>query len=202
MSTASPLRTSRGARAGFTLAEVAVTLLIVGIGLTLVVQGLMNAKLQAANTHYRKLSRELALFTLGQLESGLFWEELDGGGSNGDTLSGTYAEEGHEDVSYEIVLGGEQFSEDQKSYDDKNSAYHDSWGYERERKQRAEDKDKDDEDQVEEPFEKVRIKVRYPRFGERENSFVLERWIPWEQVYGSKDGDTKAQAGTGEEQQK
>jgi len=193
----------RGARAGFTLAEVAVTLLIVGIGLTLVVQGLMNAKLQAANTHYRKLSRELALFTLGQLEAGLFWEELDGGASNdGDTLSGTYAEEGHEDVRYEIVLGGDQFTEDQKRYDDENSAYHDSWEYERERKQRAEDKDKDDEEKVEEPFEKVRIKVTYPRFGERENSFVLERWIPWEQVYGSKEGETQTQAGAGEEQAK
>ena len=38
------------ARAGFTLAEVMVTLVIVGIGLTLVLQGLNTAKLTAAQT--------------------------------------------------------------------------------------------------------------------------------------------------------
>ena len=52
--------------------------------------------------------------------------------------------------------------------------------------------------------EKCRIRVTYPRFGERENTFVLERWIPWEQVYGSKDekSGSKSSAATGEEQQK
>lgn len=189
------------ARAGFTLAEVAVTLLIVGIGLTLVVQGLMNAKFQAADTNYRKLSRELALVTLGQLESGLFWEELDAG--EGDVLSGTYAEDGHEEVSYEVVLGGEEFTDESSRYDDRNAAYHDSWEYERERQDRLKDKDDDDEDedQVAEPFEKVRIRVTYPKFGERENTFVLERWIPWEQVYGSEEGEQPAAAaGEGEQQ--
>ena len=53
------------ARAGFTLAEVAVTLVIVAIGPTLVLQGLNTSKMSAAQTHNRKVARELALLTLG-----------------------------------------------------------------------------------------------------------------------------------------
>ena len=173
-------------RAGFTLAEVMVTLLIVSIGLLLVTQGLTRARFTSAETHYRKVARELALLTLGQLESGLFWEELEGGG---EVLTGTYAEEGHEEMGYELVLGDEEF---QRHDDGKNardpSAYHDSWQYEREREERQKKKDhKDDEDEdaVAKPFEKARIKVTYPKFEDRPNTLVIERWIPWEQVYGS-----------------
>jgi hypothetical protein len=45
------------------------------------------------------------------------------------------------------------------------------------------------------PFEKVRIKVVYPRFGERQNTLVLERWIPWEQVYGSPEQQAEGSEG-------
>jgi hypothetical protein len=173
-----------GPGAGFTLAEVAVTLLIVAIGLTLIIQGLTTAKHTAADTYYRKLSREMALLTLGQVESGLFWEELDGGGGGGDLLTGTYAEEGHEELHYELVLGEEEFTQTE-GYDG-DSAYHDTWAYERDREDRLADDD-DDEEEVTEPFEKVRIKVTYPQFGERQNTLTLERWIAWEQVYGVEE---------------
>jgi prepilin-type N-terminal cleavage/methylation domain-containing protein len=182
------------ARAGFTLAEVAVTLLIVSIGLVLVLQGLTTAKVSAAETHYRKVARELALLTLGRVESGLFWEELDG---DGGTLTGTYVEEGYEDFHYELVFGEEDFSERSERYD-KNSNYHDSWEYAREREREQSERDDknggqdDDEEQAEEPFEKVRIRVGYPQLTDRESSLVLERWMPWEQVYGAKEGEAPA----------
>jgi prepilin-type N-terminal cleavage/methylation domain-containing protein len=180
----------RASRAGFTLAEVMVTLLIVSFGLLLITQGLTRARFSAAETHYRKVARELALLTLGRLESGLFWEELDGG--DGDVLTGTYAEEGYEDFHYELVLGDEEFLQDEQDYD-RDDAYHDSWAYEREREERARRKERDDEEdedeEVAEAFEKVRIRVGYPHFGERDSSLELERWIPWEQVYGSEDDE-------------
>ena len=192
-------RSTRAKTAGFTLAEVAVTLLIVAIGLTLVLQGPSSAKMSAADTHYRKLARDLALLTLGRLESGLYWEELDGG--DGSLLTGTYAEEGHEEVHYELVLGDQEFSRDQDRYDQRQDTYYDSWEGERERQDRLKQKQdkKDDEDeQATEPFEKARIKVTYPQFGERENALILERWVPWEQVYGS-EGDEQADATEGGE---
>jgi len=184
-------------RAGFTLAEVAVTLLIVAIGLVLVLQGLTSAKLSAAETHYRKVARELGLLTLGQVEAGLFWEELgDGKGkSSGDVMTGTYAEEGYEEFSYELVLGEEEFHDNSRERQDGREGYHDSWEAEREREERAEeragkDKDDDEEDEVTEPFQKVRVKVGYPQLSERESSLILERWMPWEQVYGSEEEES------------
>lgn len=193
------MRPAPSSRGGFTLAEVAVTLLIVAIGLVLVLQGLTSAKLSAAETHYRKVARELALLTLGRVEGGLFWEELDGGASNdGDMLTGTFAEEGHEDFSYELVFGEEEFREGSGRYDERQG-YHDSWEYDREREERADERssDEEDEDAVSEPFQKVRIKVRYPQLSESESALVLERWMTWEQVYGVEDGEESDAESTG-----
>jgi prepilin-type N-terminal cleavage/methylation domain-containing protein len=193
------VRAPRGARAGFTLAEVAVTLLIVAIGMTLIIQGLTTAKHTAADTYFRKLSREMALLTLGQVESGLFWEELDGAGGGGDLVTGNYAEEGHEELHFELVFGEEEFTDAAGRYDDTGSAYHDTWDYEREREDRLDDDDDEDEE-ITEPFEKVRIKVTYPKFGERQNTLTLERWIAWEQVYGVEEEEKAAEGGPGGEQ--
>lgn len=178
------------ARAGFTLAEVAVTLVIVGIGLVLVLQGINTAKLSAAQTHHRQVARDLALLTLGEIEAGLFWEELDG--EDGDLLSGTYAEEGFEAWHYEVALGDAEFSESLDS-ERELDGYHDSWLAEREREERARDRqrqEEDEEEEVAEPFEKVRIKVTYPKLGEQPSELVFERWIPWDQVYGAPQGSS------------
>jgi prepilin-type N-terminal cleavage/methylation domain-containing protein len=191
----------RGAResAGFTLAEVAVTLLIVSIGLVLVLQGLSSSKLAAAETHNRKVARELAQYTLGQVEAGLFWEELDGGG---DVVTGTYAEEGYEDFHYELVFGDEEFTE-KRSRAMNEDGYHDSWEAERQREERLRDKEgKDDEDEkAVQPFEKVRIQVTYPQLGEHENTLVLERWMAWENVYGTDEEAKETDATNGESEQ-
>ena len=175
--------------------------MIVAIGLTLVLQGLNTSKMSAAQTHNRKVARELALLTLGEIEAGLYWEDLN---SSSDILAGTYAEAGYEDWRYEVVLGDESFVESTGEYD---SAYHDSWIAEREREARArDDEDDEDEDAEEstEPFEKVRIKVVYPKLGDRPNELVLERWIPWNLVYGSPDDeqqDKKSAEGESEEEE-
>ena len=56
-------------RGGFTLAEVAVTIALVGLALVYMLQGLNTAKITAAYTRNIKLSKELALLTLGRIES-------------------------------------------------------------------------------------------------------------------------------------
>lgn len=177
---------SDNTRGGFTLAEVAVTLLIVGVGLVLVLQGLNTARATAFQTHNRKVARELALQTLGQLEAGLFWEDID------DHMVGNYAEEGYEGWDWEVVLGDETFIDDDDRYDEDSGVLFDTYRERdiREEEARDDDDEEDEEDQAEEPFEKVRIRVTFPRMSETFPNFVtLERWVPWEQVYGSgEDG--------------
>lgn len=182
----------RSRRAGFTLAEVAVTLMIVSLAIVTILQGLTTVKHNAAETHYRKVAMELGLLTLGRLEAGLYREDLEASGSRGDVLAGTYAEEGYEEFSYELVLGEQQFSEE---LDDAREpgAYHDTWAHARQREE--ENDDDEDEDEVAEPFEKARIRVTFPRLTEAENHLVIERWIPWELVYGS---ESDSSSGTGD----
>jgi len=175
----------RAGAGGFTLAEVAVTLMIVGIGLVLVLQGLNTARATAYQTHNRKVARELALLTLAQIEAGLFWEEID------DRLFGTYGEEGYEEWSWEVVLGEETFTEE--DYDEESGVLYDTY---RERELREdeerEDRDEEEDEEAREPFEKVRIRVSFPRLGEFPNFVTLERWIPWDQVYGPSEEDLGA----------
>ena len=174
-------------RAGFTLAEVAVTIVIMGIGLLLVLQGLNTAKLTAAHTRNYKLARELALLTIGQIESGLFQDDIENG------LQGSYADEGYPDFAYEVIVGDETFRQPDED------GYFDSW--------EPTEEDADDEDpaeETEEPFEKVKIRITYPKVQELANELILERWIPWKQVYGEPDesqpagnADATAAANTG-----
>ncbi len=154
-------------RAAFTLAEVAVTIAVVGLALVWMLQALNVAKVTAAQTRNFKLSRELALLTLGQLESGLFEEDLED-----ERLEGTYAEEGYPDFFYEVVIGDANFQPPPESES------FDNWLEER---RQAESDDEDEE--AEQPYEKVQIKVVFPKIGELKNELVIERWLPWEQVH-------------------
>lgn len=170
-----------GSRSGFTLAEVAVTIVIVGIGMLLVLQGLNTAKMAAVQTKNLKLSRELALLTLGQIASGQFQEDIENG------LHGTYAEEGYPDFSFDVVVGDDAFEET-----DENRAF-DSWRP-RTPAQQEENEERDEKDPQEvedQPYEKVKIKITFPQILiEKEglkHELVLEQWIPWKQVYGEKE---------------
>lgn len=173
-------------RGGFTLAEVAVAIVIVGMGLIWILEGLNGAKLTAAHTRNYKLASELARLTLGQIESGMFQEDVTRG------LTGTYAEEGYPDFAFEVILGDEAFGEKQE-----NGAF-DSWKprTRAELDQQKDDREKTDEERQEEkqPFEKLKIKVTFPKIREFANEFVLERWVLWDQVYGVSEEDAKAAA--------
>ena len=180
-------------RRGFTLVEVAVTLIIVGITLLWVLEGMNRAKMTAAHTHNSKIAAELALQTLAEIESGLYWEEIDENG-----LAGNYAEEGYEAFNYEVVLGDETFTD---MTDEEGSLPHDTFLEKLEAKKEAEKeeegKDEDDEE-VEEVYEKVKIRVTFPKLTEEKAEVVMERWIPWLQVYGKSQEDVQASSGTSE----
>lgn len=172
----------RRTRAGFTLAEVAVTIVIVGTMLIYLLQGLNGTKLLAAHTRNTKLARELALVKLGQIGSGLFQEEIDRG------LSGSFADEGYPDFSYEVVVGDEAFRDKPKT----SSERFDSWNppdkeSSSSTSESSSSSDAKDEDKVEQPFEKVKIRISFPKIQEFQNELVLEQWFPWTQVYGEKD---------------
>jgi prepilin-type N-terminal cleavage/methylation domain-containing protein len=174
---------------GFTLAEVAVTIVIVGIGMLLVLQGLNTAKMTAAHTRNYKLARELSLLTLGQVASGLYQEDIENG------LQGSYAEEGYPQFTFEVIVGDQTFltTNEDGSFD--------TWKHEEELQARedaeSEEDEKDPRDR-EEPFEKVKIRVTFTpkiRVGDQElgNELVLEEWIPWKQVYGEKEEEEKTE---------
>ena len=66
-----------------------------------------------------------------------------------------------------------------------------AWSAQRNRdeeRKRDRERDKDtDEEETEQPFEKIKIRVTFPRFNELPNELILEHWAPWKQVYGEKD---------------
>lgn len=167
-------RPHSSARGGFTLAEVAVTLVIVGATLVLVLQGMNSAKVTAAHTRNQRLASELARLTLGRIAAGLFQEDVDIGGY----LSGSYAEEGYPEFTWEIALGDEPFPDIDED-DDLDDGRFDSWTW-------NDDEEEEDEEAVE-PFETVKVRVSYPALSDHLNELVLEQWIDWEQVYGEEE---------------
>jgi prepilin-type N-terminal cleavage/methylation domain-containing protein len=166
----------RRVRQGFTLAEVAVTIALIGLALAWMLQVLNASKLTAAYSRNLKLSRELALLTLGQIESGQFSDDLDD-----ERFEGTYAEEGYPDFSFEVVLGDENFRPDptdQRAFD--------NWEAERRRREREEraDESEDSEGEEEDPaYEKIQVKVTFPKVQDMRNDYILERWLPWRQLH-------------------
>ena len=153
-----PSQASRD-RSGFTLAEIAVTIVIVGIGLVLVLQGLNHSKMTAAHTRNMKLARELGLLTMGQVEAGIYRDDI------ADGLRGDYSQEGWPDFSYEVAVGDQTFDA------------------------QPDEADAEEDEEAVEPYEKVRIRVTFPKLGEAKNDLVLERWVAWEQVHGASEGE-------------
>lgn len=167
MNTRGPLGTR--ARSAFTLVEVAVTIVIVGITLVFSLQILQGAKLTAAQTRNEKLAREFALYTLGRIEAGVYWEEV-----SDLRLDGSYADEGHPEFTFEVVMGDEAFVE----RDEYGRANFDNW------RQRDEDRHEDEElAEEEQAYEKVQVKVFFPKLAEFNNEIVLEKWVDWRRVH-------------------
>ena len=163
-------------KAAFTLVEVAVTILIVGIALTLVLQSLNTSKLRAKQTQHLKIANELGSLTMGRVSAGLYREEVD------TYLSGSYSEEGYPEFTFEVTFGDTQFP---SSDDNEPGARFDNW-YD-------EEEEYDDEDEEEtEPYEKVKIRITFPALSEYSNQIEMERWIPWAQVYEEEEGEGEA----------
>ena len=172
---------------GFTLAEVAVTLVIVAMTLLLVMQALGSSKLIAAQGNNRKIATQLALLTIARVESGMFWEDLDG---LTGSFTGTYAEEGYDAFSWELIIGDEEFADRER--DQEESGYFDNYAHRRWRA--AEDESFEDrarEDAYGQtgttggPFERVTVRVVFPKLTDQDNEYVIERWVPLEQVFGT-----------------
>lgn len=164
-------------RAGFTMAELAVTMLIVFVTLLGLIQGLSTAKFSAANTKNLKIANQLALETLGKVEAGLYWEDMD------ELIEVNFAEEGYDPRWWygEILFGDEMFpDEDDRDADDR--PWHDSF-------QLTDEEEEEREDQRL-PYEKVKVRIYFPQLAEYDNKLTVERWIPWDQVYGpEEEGD-------------
>ena len=167
-----PVR-GRQAHSGFTLAEVAVTIALVGLAMVYLLQALSAAKVTAAQTRNLKLSKELALLTLGRIEAGLYEDELDD-----ERIDGNYAEEGYPDFAFQAVIGDENLPE---LYDD-GEGFFDNWQWE-------DDQADLDDDELEQPYEKIQIRVISPKIRELKNEYTLERWVAWEQLHPSEDDD-------------
>ncbi len=170
----------RGNARGFTLAEVAVTIAVVGLALVWMLQALNSAKLTAAYTRNLKLARELALLTLGQIEAGLYQEEV-----GDERIDGTYAEQGHPEFHFEAVFGDENLRPDP---DDPSF---DNW-----RQEELDRQDDPDEEEVEQPYEKVQVRVTFPPIQDLKNELVIERWLPWAQLHPPELEDGADKAGT------
>lgn len=161
---------------GFTLAEVAVTIALVGLALAWMLQVLNASKLTAAYSRNLKLSRELALLTLGQIESGVYADDIDR-----DRIEGSYAEEGFPDFFFEAVIGDENFRpdpNDQRAFD--------NWKHERDQKKRSRSSDEESEE-AKQAYEKIQLKVTFPKIQELKNEYVIERWIPWKQLHPEEE---------------
>jgi prepilin-type N-terminal cleavage/methylation domain-containing protein len=175
---------ARGKR-GFTLAEVAVTIAIVGLALAWMLQTLSSSKMTAAYSRNLKLARELSIYTLGQIESGLYAEELDQ-----DRIEGSYADEGYPDFFFEAVLGDESLSpnrDDARAFD--------NWRHEQQVKQR--NSTREEEEETEQPYEKVQVRVTFPKIGDLKNDYIVERWLPWKQVHPDEETAEGGKAGSG-----
>jgi prepilin-type N-terminal cleavage/methylation domain-containing protein len=187
-------------RGGFTLAEVAVTIAIIGIALTLVVEGLNKAKFESAHTRNLKVARELALATLGELAGGVYSSELE----TDDELEGTYADQGYPLFEYEVLIGDQQFTDRSDEDEDRYGLPYDTVRARREREEELEaDRGEEDEEEVEEPYEVVKIRVRFPSFvtdgstGEF-SELILEQWMEWSLVHGETEEGAAAGGAPGE----
>jgi len=187
------------ARGGFTLAEVAVTLLIMGLCMLYVLQGLNESRHTAMYTYRTKMAREMATLLLSKVEAGAYWEDLE----SDNMLSGACVEEDelYEDYFWEMTFGDEaEFSTvlegDRKKWDRDD---HTTLSY-RDMQERERDHDEgEDELLTEEPFEDVRVRITLETELENKVLITLEKKIPWDLVYGTNEEEEEGGSGTSEE---
>jgi hypothetical protein len=189
-----PRRPAPGARSGFTLAEAAITIAIVGIGLAFSVQALNGAAQTAAHTQRMKIARELGVEHLGEIAAGLWWDELE------STRYGTFADKERPEYTWELALGDEQLEAvrtgDEAAWEGQRF---DNWQYRRDQEAinsgYSSAEDMDAEEETVEEYEQLRLRVSFPflpGLEDLDHHIELERWIPWEQVYGPSEDEEGA----------
>ncbi len=195
------LPSKRHGRAGFTLAEAAITIAIVGLTITYTLRALTAAQTTSAHTHEVKLAREMALRTLGEVSTGQFLVD------SGEVLTGTYDEEVAPFMSYEVAFGDATLPT--RSRDDEGERSFDNW--QARDQYRQENNLEEDLDGEHEPFEKVVIRVSFAKHSDLPDYIELESWIPWEQVYGLDEeldpealegGESTSETGEGTENER
>ena len=172
-------------RRGFTLAEAAITIAIVGLTITYTLQALTSAQTTAAHTHEMKLAREMALRTLGEIATGQYQAEMN------DVIQGTYPEDEAPYMSYQIAFGDASLPSHGEPRDDGYTERVDNW---ENRRQWSEQQNADStEEESQEDYEVVRIRVIFPKHTEELDDFIeFEAWIPWDQGYGAEEETTEA----------
>jgi hypothetical protein len=122
---------------------------------------------------------------LGRIESGLYWEEV-----SDLRIDGTFADEGHPEFSFEAVLGDESFRErDELGYE-----RFDNW---RQKEEDRRDREGEPETDEEQPYEKVQVKIVFPKLGEFKNDIVVEKWVDWRRVHPEQEALDKGQSTDG-----
>jgi hypothetical protein len=177
---------ARASRAGFTIAEAAVTIAIVALVLTTILQSLEGAKISALHTMLQKTARELGLEMLGEIEAGRWQDEIDSG------ASGSFANRDESEFSWELALGDDAFPDrPDESYDDQYRPFDNFRAREEWRDQNSDNSEvggeNADEEEEAQPFEKVKLRIRFPQVRELSNEIILERWVRWAQVYGEEE---------------
>ena len=180
---------ARRPQSGFTLAEIAITIALVALTLSVMLQVLQGSQLTTAHTRDTRIARDLALRTLAEVETGRRWDDIE------QLHGGTYADLGYPQFSFELAIGDEGFRDD--SLDEEGRPF-DNWAY-REERERELQEDSDEEEEITEPFEKVRVRVTFPKYRDLPSELVLERWISWEQVYGAPEEEEEAEEGAATE---
>lgn len=183
-----PASRKTGDSTGFTLAEAAVTIAIVGIVLLAVMQGLQGAKMASLNVKNQKTAYELGTGLLGEIRVGLYREELESG------MTGDFAEQEEPDFRWEVTLGDDVFTDaDDGSEERPFDNLQDRREREEDRENSSDSRFTDEEDEeAAEPFEKVKIRVTYPLVEEYPTELLLEAWIPWVEVYGPEEEEELA----------
>ena len=130
----------------------------------------------AAHTRNLKLSRELALLTLGRIESGLYQEEHRRRDHRGQLRRGG--------LPGLHLRGRDRRREPARARS--TTARSSTTGQSREDEQAE---DEDEEERRAALREGPDPRHRSPRSSELKNELVLEHWIPWDQVYGDRRAD-------------
>ncbi|MAW59671.1 MAG: hypothetical protein CMJ94_02410 [Planctomycetes bacterium] len=167
-----PLPPTRGPRAGFTLMEVMVSVMLVAVAMTTLMQLRQDSIGRASKGRDISVAARLASQLLHRIEAARMLDLFDG-------MNGDFSEEGFPDFSYVVALGdGSNYAEDTSV--DSNSP---EWAWREALRKREDDRiDEEGDDQRPEKT-RVVIRVTYTAFDDEVEEYRLEAMIDSWAVY-------------------